>query len=483
MALVDRLMTSKSNGDSSSSTSPPSKAASAAVSLIEKKTEEALPSVGKTGSLSPQLPKACTSNPKEDAKKSPHLSVLSLRKPKSRNSSEKPSLPSTDLSQAPQPLPPDPGTAQSKPSRLRLPNSSPMDYNVWNDSVDPSPSESESDSDQDLPDMLSCPEVSKALPQKGDPVWVKHRNYNFWPCLVLSSNHKTKKINVLFLDQTNGINVRLGERIYLKYNRKKVLPYNHQNKKQFEAEGSSLTGPLQKSFQAAILNMEDYLTKRALGHITPYHHFFGDTSASSSGLVGDSMSNVTHGNEGSLSETNDKQEENRPLNCTADTTTPANKCRNPTRKRTLTPDERRERRKKTNEPLVDYICAEDMKDYLFKIWKRHIPSERHEKFFKGQKERRELQETSFGPIDDDDQLDKIIENLGQWWQEASGETIPNTDYLFGVWLPEAIVKGLCKFKKVGMTKAWEYFRQGIKLSKVERKEIQDSLLGRIIHTT
>ncbi|PVD20093.1 hypothetical protein C0Q70_20587 [Pomacea canaliculata] len=431
------LGTSKSNGDSSSSTSPPSKAASAAVSLIEKKTEEALPSVGKTGSLSPQLPKACTSNPK-----SLHLDhVFSIKR--SRNSSEKPSLPSTDLSQAPQPLPPDPGTAQSKPSRL----------------------------------------LSKALPQKGDPVWVKHRNYNFWPCLVLSSNHKTKKINVLFLDQTNGINVRLGERIYLKYNRKKVLPYNHQNKKQFEAEGSSLTGPLQKSFQAAILNMEDYLTKRALGHITPYHHFFGDTSASSSGLVGDSMSNVTHGNEGSLSETNDKQEENRPLNCTADTTTPANKCRNPTRKRTLTPDERRERRKKTNEPLVDYICAEDMKDYLFKIWKRHIPSERHEKFFKGQKERRELQETSFGPIDDDDQLDKIIENLGQWWQEASGETIPNTDYLFGVWLPEAIVKGLCKFKKVGMTKAWEYFRQGIKLSKVERKEIQDSLLGRIIHTT
>lgn len=48
---------------------------------------------------------------------------------------------------------------------------------------------------------------------------------------------------------------------------------------------------------------------------------------------------------------------------------------------------------------------------------------------------------------------------------------------------QAIVKGLCKFKKVGMTKAWEYFRQGIKLSKVERKEIQDSLLGRIIHTT
>lgn len=60
-----------------------------------------------------------------------------------------------------------------------------------------------------------------------------------------------------------------------------------------QAEGSSLTGPLQKSFQAAILNMEDYLTKRALGHITPYHHFFGDTSASSSGLVGDSMSNVS----------------------------------------------------------------------------------------------------------------------------------------------------------------------------------------------
>lgn len=39
--------------------------------------------------------------------------------------------------------------------------------------------------------------------------------------------------------------------------------------------------------------MEDYLTKRALGHITPYHHFFGDTSASSSGLVGDSISNVS----------------------------------------------------------------------------------------------------------------------------------------------------------------------------------------------
>lgn len=50
-------------------------------------------------------------------------------------------------------------------------------------------------------------------------------------------------------------------------------------------------------------------------------------------------------------------------------------------------------------------------DYLFKIWKRHIPSERHEKFFKGQKERRELQETSFGPIDDDDQVIRLHPSL------------------------------------------------------------------------
>lgn len=41
----------------------------------------------------------------------------------------------------------------------------------------------------------------------------------------------------VFLERIqNNVSVILvfRERIYLKYNRKKVLPYNHQNKKQFE---------------------------------------------------------------------------------------------------------------------------------------------------------------------------------------------------------------------------------------------------------
>nr|KAG5697753.1 hypothetical protein BaRGS_026710 [Batillaria attramentaria] len=117
-----------------------------------------------------------------------------------------------------------------------------------------------------------------------------------------------------------------------------------------------------------------------------------------------------------------------------------------------------------------------MTDYLVKIFKGKIPSERHEQFHKGVSQQNKLQYNSLGPIDDDEQLEKITEHLGGWLAEVTDQLFPNSNYLFGVWLPEAIVKAIVKVRRCSRQRAWEVFSQGVRLVKCERLEIHNSMI-------
>ncbi|XP_076444359.1 uncharacterized protein LOC143282557 [Babylonia areolata] len=358
-----------------------------------------------------------------------------------------------------------------------------VDYVVHKDACD---SDMESDSDlDDLPDAFSS-EVSTSLPVKGDAVWVKYRSHNFWPSLVLHSNPKSKKLHIVFLDDLpiNGQNV--GERVYLKYNKNKIVPYNHENKSKFEAEGKNLECvEMRKKFQAALNKMVDYLTKRALGLKAACKVFLNEpvSSEDESSTKAEAPPPSqplpqkpadTHSYPTKRKRKREERDgEKEKDSCTEDFSL---KNKSTYRRKAMTPAERRAMRKDKNQPLVDFICSTEMKKHLTKIYREQTPSERHQFYIQGSL--RKIQTNSSGPIDDDEQLDMILDHIGDWHQELTQQTLPNMDYLLWVWLPEAIVYALKKVRHCGEKKAKEMFEKGIKLTKSEHREIHNQLIKR-----
>ncbi|KAK7116216.1 PWWP domain-containing DNA repair factor 3B-like [Littorina saxatilis] len=361
-----------------------------------------------------------------------------------------------------------------------LGNANCRDFNRHQDECS---SVSDSDSDQDdLPDALFSSEASSAMPVKGDPIWVKHRNHTFWPSLVLHSNPRTRKIQIIFLDDASGNGQRLRSKVYLKYNKKKVLPYNHEDRSKFEAAGKSLESPeLRKGFQGALAEMVDYMTKRALGNTASCKVFLDEPPSS---------------------EDEEETQESAPDAPSADpppvTPVPSKTPTNPSKrkksrdeeteeessngdvsekkKKVMTPAERRAMRKEKNQPLVDFICSREMKEHLIKIYRGETVSERHSLFKQGHTQQRKIQTNSSGPIDDEDQLETVVDFIGDCYLEMSQQKLPNMDYLLWVMLPEAIIYALSKLKRCGRKKAAELFEKGIKLTKCEHLEIHHQLI-------
>ncbi|KAL8562632.1 hypothetical protein ACOMHN_011204 [Nucella lapillus] len=355
-----------------------------------------------------------------------------------------------------------------------------IDYVLHKDACD-----SESDLDDDLPDALSTNEVSTSLPVKGDAVWVKYRSHHFWPCLVLHSNPKTKKLHIVFLDDlpVNGQNS--GEKVYLKYNKQKVVPYNHENKSKFEAEGKNLEcQEMRKKFQAALNKMVDYLTKRALGLKAACKVFLNElvSSEDESSTKPNALPppqppsqqpEETHSYPTKRKRKREEREnEEKEKDSSGESVSSDSKSNR--RRKVMTPAERRAMRKEKNQPIVDFICSKEMKSHLTKVYRGQTPSERHQLYMQGFS--RKIQTNSTGPIDDDEQLDRILNHIGDWHQELTQQKIPNMDYLLWVWLPEAIIYALKKVRHCGEKKAKEIFEKGIRLTKSEHLEIHNQLL-------
>ena len=191
---------------------------------------------------------------------------------------------------------------------------------------------------------------------------------------MLHANQKTRKIHVLFLDDCPVNGQHLGQKLYVRYNKKTVLPFNHEQRKLFDETGKNLGKDEKEKFKGALSKISDYMTKRALGRIESCKVFLRDPISDDEPLEEDLAEPVLVPKKRRVKEKSAK--------------------------------EIRDRRIKKNEPIVEYICSNETKDFLSRLNKGEIDSERRTAFKEARyKYLRSM--SAVGVIDDDTQVNIV----------------------------------------------------------------------------
>ncbi|XP_052818197.1 uncharacterized protein LOC128244220 [Mya arenaria] len=123
--------------------------------------------------------------------------------------------------------------------------------------------------------------------------------------------------------------------------------------------------------------------------------------------------------------------------------------------------------KEKNETLVQFLLSKEVKAYLLKIMQGKQASNLHTiSTGMSQRARRAIKHSGFGPIDDDEQIDRVVEGYIGNIQELKLDTMKHIDYVFDVWVPEAIMM-FYKKKGYSKAKAEEMFNKGVTRTKEE----------------
>ncbi|XP_074651633.1 uncharacterized protein LOC141906287 [Tubulanus polymorphus] len=362
------------------------------------------------------------------------------------------------------------GSAFKTPEKYSNNTNSELKLNDDDDNVDKDNGEDESD-DDDLPMFSPCT-VNEPQFSKGEVVWVNFRNTFHWPALIKNCYAKKRKFVVLFLSDYVEHSSRTGLSITYDPKKKNILPYNDERKKEIIEVGTN--SDRQRDFATAWQAADDYFTKKALGHVnvSSFEYFAeldlipvaNKLSVSNDQLLDLNDDLLSDDPQSSRVDGDENEEGVKPLECVDFN---ENTAGNLPQRIQKTLDLQYEKRKKRNQDLVTFIQTDPaVKKHLFEIYNGTFKSEIHERY---QKDPGSVKYEGSGPIDDEDQLEALSLTLGKWHQEllSSKEdkpAIPQAGYVLSVWLPEAIVYGMRRKRRCSTKKAWEIFRNGVRMT-------------------
>ncbi|KAH3730113.1 uncharacterized protein LOC127852240 [Dreissena polymorpha] len=138
--------------------------------------------------------------------------------------------------------------------------------------------------------------------------------------------------------------------------------------------------------------------------------------------------------------------------------------------------ERQRRIREKNDVVVRFLTSAEMKRHLTKILSSKEPSTMHDEYKKATpRERSVMQQRGFGPLDDEDQIETVLNTYVDWVRKMGLEPVNYVNYFFAVWIPEAIVYYFRKQKRYSRPKALEMFYKGYRRTKEERQVLMASL--------
>lgn len=327
--------------------------------------------------------------------------------------------------------------------------------------------------DEDLPDALT-PSRQAAGIQERDIVWVKWKGCPVWPAIVKRLNRKKKrilKVSLLVVEPHKHI----PKKFTMNYNPKSILPYNSKESDIFTEQGYSLEGEGRQRFTKAVDLIHSYMTKKILGTLKKEDVEFMECPGDFQEVCESSppLSPVTV--QEALppsplpSEASEGSQEDS-LVCVG--------VEEPKSDPEIA--KRYEKIKERNEPLVEFLKTNEVKDYLLDILREKKKSEKHTTYKFGlSKARDALKNPGFGPIADESQQEDVLFTMVNWYKQEtklSHKEIPDVNYVLDVWIPEGIVYALIKMKKYSRKKAWEQFEKGVFMTKREKAEVHESLL-------
>lgn len=327
--------------------------------------------------------------------------------------------------------------------------------------------------DEDLPDVLT-PSRQAAVIQEKDIVWVRWKGCPVWPAIVKRLHRKKKrilKVSLLVVEPHKYI----PKKFTMNYNPKSILPYNSKESDVFTEQGYSLEGEGRQRFTKAVDLIHSYMTKKILGTLKKEDVEFMECPGDFQEVCESSPPSSPVTDQEALppsplpSEASEGSQEDS-LVCVG--------VEEPKSDPEIA--KRYEKIKERNEPLVEFLKTNEVKDYLLDILREKKKSEKHTTYKFGlSKARDALKNPGFGPIADESQQEDILFTMVNWYKQEtklSPKEIPDVNYVLDVWVPEGIVYALIKMKKYSRKKAWEQFEKGVFMTKREKAEVHESLL-------
>ncbi|XP_014665846.1 PREDICTED: PWWP domain-containing protein MUM1-like isoform X3 [Priapulus caudatus] len=335
-----------------------------------------------------------------------------------------------------------PSAEDAAPPRHRSPIS--MDRDALSLEQDGEVSDTDSDSDSfPVFDMLlgTSPAAARSQYSESDIVWAKYRDHPLWPAVVRKCYHK--KVSILFIT-TPQSESRRGMKMSLK----NLWPFGCERHGEFKYADECFT---RSSNPAAATT--DTIT-------------LSDNSPAPSGSGNFRSRSPSPAGCGGITEKQCDERVRQPLLTWQDD------HEGDSPQLTAATMRRISRRNDLNETFIRFIKSDEMKEYLRKIAEGTIVSKRHKNFCgPSARLKNGLKHcTGLGPFTDSDQIDDLLKYLTDLHKRLFGDTLTTcVDYVFEVWLPEAIIYCMRKKRKMSTARAEEYCLRGPFLTKEERK--------------
>ncbi|XP_066537854.1 PWWP domain-containing DNA repair factor 3A isoform X2 [Hoplias malabaricus] len=321
----------------------------------------------------------------------------------------------------------------------------------------------EEEDEEELPSFLQQTNIQPSTIRGGLCVWCKFRKYPFWPAVVKSVNHKSKKASIVFIDKElfDKKKIRKGLTVSLKT----IKPFDCEEYENFVVEAREQYGDV---IDWSLELISDYRIRIGCGSFVGsfIEYFTDDISCPVRNRYPNDCSELTFPSQELLNEEmedegeKDKEHEEDSGNEQPDEAL----------SKKILPDRTQAARNRANERLVDFI-----------VKKRGVEN-RLMAVISGQERSKWLQalNSSSRPVvevylEDDGQVEKVYRYLEKLCEEAArthtGVDSPDRiRFILDVLLPEAIIYAIAGVDSLSLDKAEEKYLQGPRHSNRERQE-------------
>ncbi|XP_072544638.1 uncharacterized protein [Salminus brasiliensis] len=319
--------------------------------------------------------------------------------------------------------------------------------------------EEEDEDEEELPSFLQQTNHKPSSIREGLCVWCKLRKYPFWPAMVKSVNHKSKKASIVFIDKLlfDKKRIRKGFTVSLRT----LKPFDCEESDRFvniarESYGDVITWSLDL--------ISDYRIRIGCGSFVGsfIEYFTDDISYPVRRQFPNDASELALPSQQLLSEEPEAEGESAGE-------PEEEQIKQPNFKKVL-PDRSLAARNRANQRLVDFIVKKRGVEGRLKAV---ICGQEPSKWLEA------LHSCSHSVVDvyleDDQQVDKVYRYLEKLCQSAdqTSTSLENTDripFILDVLLPEAIIYAIAGVDQLSLDKAEEKYRQGPCHSYRERQE-------------
>ncbi|XP_030630478.1 PWWP domain-containing DNA repair factor 3A [Chanos chanos] len=324
--------------------------------------------------------------------------------------------------------------------------------------------EEDQDDDEELPSFLLQMEKKPLSITEGLCVWCKLRKYPFWPAMVKSVNHKSKKASIVFID---GL-------LFDKKRIRKGFSVSLRTLKPFDCEeAEQLVGKAKEKYGTAITwcleLISDYRIRVGCGSFVGsfIEYFADDISCPVRMKYPQGHSDLAFPSQLILKEQCQNSEYLEEEDAEEETT--SDQLDEQLSKKVL-PDRTKAARNRANKKLIDFIVKKrGVEKRLLAVLGGQETSKWLQALLKAS---RSVVDTY---LEDEEQVDQLYTYLNKLYDNASKASsflasMDRIRFILDVLLPEAIIHSIAVVEKLPLEKAEEKYRKGPCFSNRERQE-------------